>query len=65
LGCTVRVLTIPPLKPWLPTKTLAPDEAAKVYKRALDHIASYMNEMEAPHPMIDAMVATGSSEILC
>jgi len=39
-------------------KTLAPDEAARVYRRALDDIAHYMNEMEAPHPTIDAMVAT-------
>jgi hypothetical protein len=44
-------------------KALPPDEAAKVYRRALDDIDRYMNEMEAPHPMIDAMVATSSSEI--
>jgi hypothetical protein len=45
-------------------KALPPDEAAKVYRQVLDGITRYMNEMEAFHPMIDAMVATGSSEIL-
>jgi hypothetical protein len=44
-------------------KALPPDEAAKVYRRVLDDIARYLDAMEAPRPMIDAMVATGSSEI--
>jgi hypothetical protein len=42
---------------------LAPSAAAKVYKQVLDNMARYLDEMEAPRPMIDAMVATGSSEI--
>lgn len=44
-------------------KSLPPAEAAKVYRRALDDIARYLDEMEAPRPMIDAMLDTGSSEI--
>jgi hypothetical protein len=43
---------------------LSPAEAAGVYRRALDDMARYMEEMEVPRPMIDAMVATSSSEIL-
>jgi hypothetical protein len=42
---------------------LSPAEAAKVYKRVLDDIARYMEEMDVPRPMIDAMVATSSSEM--
>ena len=44
-------------------KSMPPDQAMGVYRRALDSISSYLGEMEAPHPMIDAMVATGSTEI--
>ena len=42
---------------------LSPAEAAVVYKRVLNDIARYMEAMEVPRPMIDAMVATPSSEI--
>jgi hypothetical protein len=42
---------------------LSPVDAARVYRRVLDDIARYMEEMEVPRPMIDAMVATSSSEI--
>jgi hypothetical protein len=44
-------------------KSLAPSEAAKVYRHALDEIARYLDEMETPRPMIDVLLATGSSEI--
>lgn len=44
-------------------KSLPPAEASKVYRQALDDIAHYLDEMEAPRPMIDAMVATDSSDI--
>jgi hypothetical protein len=44
-------------------KTLAPADAATVYKRVLYDIACYLDEVEAPCPIIDAMIATGSSEI--
>jgi hypothetical protein len=44
-------------------KALAPAEAGKVYRQLLDSIAHYLDEMEVPRPMIDAMVATGSAEI--
>jgi hypothetical protein len=44
-------------------KNLPPAEAAKVYRKALEDIARYLDEMEAPRPMIDAMVATDSSNI--
>ena len=42
---------------------LPPGEASTVYRGALDKIAQYLREMEAPSPMVDAMVATSSSEI--
>jgi hypothetical protein len=41
----------------------SPAEAGRVYRRVLDDIARYMEEMEVPRPMIDAMVTTSSSEI--
>jgi hypothetical protein len=44
-------------------KALSPADATKAYKRALDDIAHYLDEMETPRPMIDTMVATSSSEI--
>jgi hypothetical protein len=44
-------------------KALGPADAAKAYRGVLDDVARYMAEMEVPRPMIDAMVATGSSEI--
>jgi len=44
-------------------KALPPAEAAKVYRKALDDITRYLDEMEAPRPMVDAMVATDSSNI--
>ena len=44
-------------------KTLAPSEAAKAYRQMLDEIIHYLEEMEAPRPAIDTMVATGSAEI--
>jgi len=42
---------------------LAPAEATKVYRRVLDEIAKYLDDMEAPRSMIDAMVATNSADI--
>jgi len=44
-------------------KALRGADATKVYNRILLEIARYLEEMEVPRPMIDAMVATGSSEI--
>ena len=44
-------------------KALRGADATKVYIRILLEIARYLEEMEVPRPMIDAMVATGSSEI--
>jgi hypothetical protein len=44
-------------------KALGPADAAKAYKGVLEDIARYMAEMEVPRPMLDAMVATGSSEV--
>jgi len=42
---------------------MAPAEASATYRRGLDEVSRYLEEMEAPRPMIDAMVATSSSEI--
>jgi hypothetical protein len=44
-------------------KALAGADATRVYKGVLLEIARYLEEMEVPRPMIDAMVATGSSDI--
>ena len=42
---------------------MAPADASVAYKRLLNEISRYLEEMEAPRAMIDAMVATSSSEI--
>jgi len=44
-------------------KALSPAEASTIYRRILSSINSYLDEMEVPKPMVDAMVSTGSSEI--
>jgi len=44
-------------------KNLEPPAAAELYRRMLDDIRSYLDEMEVPKPMIEAMVATGSADI--
>jgi len=44
-------------------KTMAPADASVAYKRILDEISRYLEEMEAPRTAIDAMVTTSSSEI--
>jgi hypothetical protein len=44
-------------------KSLAPADASAVYRRVLDNIALYLDEMEAPKPIIESTMATGSAEI--
>jgi hypothetical protein len=44
-------------------KALAPTEAADAYRRVLNSIRQYLDEMEVPKPMIEAMIATGSADI--
>lgn len=44
-------------------RALSPAEASVVYRQMLDRVARYLEEMEAPKSMIDAMVATGSAEM--
>jgi hypothetical protein len=44
-------------------KALSPAEASSSYRGILGSITGYLDEMEVPKPMIDAMVSTGSSEI--
>src|ERR1700730_12313618 len=44
-------------------KALAPAEAAQAYRRMLDGIVRYLEEMETPNPLIEAMVSTSSAEI--
>jgi hypothetical protein len=41
----------------------SPEEATKRYRLLLSAIEAYLTEMEAPRPIIDQMLATGSSEI--
>jgi hypothetical protein len=40
-----------------------PEEATKLYRKVLNNIESYLEEMEVPRPIIPAMVATSSSEV--
>jgi hypothetical protein len=44
-------------------KALAPGDAANAYRRMLDNIIRYLDEMEAPRPIVDVMVATSSGDI--
>jgi hypothetical protein len=44
-------------------KDLSPALAAQAYRPVLQHVASYLEEMETPKPVIDTMIATGSSEV--
>jgi hypothetical protein len=43
--------------------TLPPDRASKHYRDVLQKISQYLEEMEAPRSLIEAMVSTGSSDI--
>jgi hypothetical protein len=42
---------------------LSPDDASIAYRRALEKIMTYLDEMEVPKSMIELMVATGSGDI--
>lgn len=42
---------------------LPPGEASTVYTQALQGISRYLEEMEVPRPLIDAMIETSSSEV--
>jgi hypothetical protein len=44
-------------------KNLDPTAAADFYRRVIDSIRQYLDEMEVPKSMIEAMVATGSADI--
>jgi hypothetical protein len=44
-------------------KSLSPVQATAAYRRTLEDIEGYLREMEVPRPIIDTMVATGSSEV--
>ena len=44
-------------------KGLAPADASTAYRRVLQSIAAYLDEMEVPKSIIESMIATGSSEI--
>ncbi|MGB8401295.1 hypothetical protein [Bradyrhizobium sp.] len=44
-------------------RALGPIEGANAYRGVLDSIRQYLDEMEVPKPMIEAMVATGSADI--
>jgi hypothetical protein len=44
-------------------KALSPAEASTIYRSILGAVTDYLDEMEVPRPMVDAMVGTGSSEI--
>ncbi len=42
---------------------LSPQRAQVGYRRMLDGIVRYLEEMETPRPLIEAMVSTSSAEI--
>ena len=44
-------------------RALPPAAASNVYRKMLGSITAYLDEMEVPKPMIEAMVGTSSSEI--
>ena len=44
-------------------KALTPAEASNVYRNIINRVTRYLDDMEVPKTMIDAMVSTGSSEI--
>lgn len=43
--------------------SLPASEATTLYRRVLQLISHYLEEMEVPHHLVDAMLATGSSDI--
>jgi len=44
-------------------RALSADKAAEVYRQVLRNVVRYLDEMEAPKPLIDAMVSTSSASI--
>jgi hypothetical protein len=44
-------------------RAVRPAEASVAYRRMLDSVRKYLDEMEVPKQMIESMVATGSAEI--
>jgi len=44
-------------------KQLSPTDAVNVYRQALSNIRRYLEEMETPRSVVEAMVATASGEI--
>jgi hypothetical protein len=44
-------------------RTLPPIRASEVYRKVLSDVSQYLDEMEVPRPLIDAMIATASTEI--
>jgi hypothetical protein len=44
-------------------RALSPADASKIYRQILGSVTTYLDEMEVPKPMADAMVSTSSSDI--
>lgn len=44
-------------------RAMTPSEASVAYRRMLDTVRTYLDEMEVPKQIIETMVATGSAEI--
>ena len=44
-------------------RALDPSDGAATYRKVLDGIQAYLDEMEAPKPVIELMTATGSADI--
>src|SRR5262249_47078306 len=42
---------------------LSPPDASTAYRRLLERIDAYLNEMEVPKSIIESMIATGSGDI--
>lgn len=45
-------------------KSLPADSASKLYRAVLTNVASYLKEMDTPERLIQAMVNTGSTEVI-
>src|SRR5262249_30891153 len=45
-------------------KSMPPNAASAVYRQWLDAMVAYLNEMEAPRQVVDAMLQTSSADIM-
>ena len=66
LGAVERIGTVGLHRPWINDarfKGLHPNDASALYRELLKDISRYLDEIETPRTLIDALIATGSSDI--